>query len=125
SFLAMRRPSPTSPLFPYTTLFRSHRFGLIRPALAILRPVCGVDVARHPAAGFGLGSRRHVTATDVDRNQRIGQRFLVPAATLALERADIDAVFGRHNPDGGAMRRRLGVAPRLDINLVALDDFPD
>src|SRR5947209_8871357 len=83
-----------------------HRFRLVRPALAIFLAIGCVDLAHDPAARFGLGSRSHVAAADADRDEWIGQCFLVPAATLGLVRADIDAVTGRDDPDGGAMRRR-------------------
>src|SRR6266568_9154646 len=50
-FLMIRRP-PRSTLFPYTTLFRSHRGG--RPAVRLLTPSGGETIMRRLAFGTVL-----------------------------------------------------------------------
>src|SRR2546429_4205270 len=56
----IRRP-PRSTLFPYTTLFRSHRNrGLLRVSLAAAGPGRGQRHARHARAWIGAASAAHL-----------------------------------------------------------------
>src|SRR6266436_9343661 len=105
-FLMIRRP-PRSTLFPYTTLFRSHRAGEPRcrpPEPATLRrwcagasldaatPVRVVSQPRRDAPSAGLAHERR-RATDADRRAHaVGQSVARP--------------HGRAFRRGGAARRR-------------------
>src|SRR3712207_7209714 len=78
-FLMIRRP-PRSTLFPYTTLFRSRRPGLTRPAGGIgdlTRPVL-VDRSRDRLLDVGTGGTGPRSQLD---EPRVGQ----PGATLRSE----------------------------------------
>src|SRR5256886_17661636 len=102
----IRRP-PRSTLFPYTTLFRSHR----GPDMAVLAQGAGL------ASGGAADSRARGAAAELDRRRQSRAGGVLPAV-----RARFPAARAARGPQRRrAILRGLRAAPGRDARLPRLD----
>src|SRR5713226_2348022 len=102
-----------------------HGLRIIWPSLPVFPAVGGADLADNGRTLFLLHPGGRCALANPNGDARIGNGFLVPASLLSFDRTNVDAIRGRHDPDGGATKRGLRVATGLDVDFVAFRELPD